>query len=135
MTPVDGHHVEFRKFEERGNSGARIVGGLHGSGIGGVFETPGEEVRQQRNNDKGNEVANRGRLMKVASGITGGINADENAGHDGVAELCGMFQAQVRQFVGEDVVHFRLGHALQEKIGEGDGVSGAREGVGELPFA
>ena len=46
-----------------------------------------------------------------------------------------MLELEVRELVGHDVIDFALGHALEEEVGERDGVAGAREGVSDLAFA
>ena len=62
-------------------------------------------------------------------------HGEEEAAHVSVAKLHGMLEFEVSEFVGDDVVDFTLGHALEEIVGEGNGVAGAREGVGDLTFA
>src|SRR5258708_4098606 len=46
-----------------------------------------------------------------------------------------MFQAKMRKLVAEDVVNLAAAHALQQVVGESDGVAGASECIGHLPLA
>src|SRR6202011_146107 len=46
-----------------------------------------------------------------------------------------MLQAKMRKLVAEDVVNLAAAHALQQIVGEGDGVAGAGECIGHLALA
>src|SRR5258708_18950529 len=46
-----------------------------------------------------------------------------------------MLQAKMRELVAEDVVDLAAAHALQQVVGEGDGVAGASECIGHLGLA
>ena len=46
-----------------------------------------------------------------------------------------MFEFEVRELVGHDVIDFALRHALEKEVREGDGVIGSREGISNLAFS
>src|SRR5579863_3481952 len=62
LAPVDGHHVEFGKLEERGDGGTWITGCGNRTGIRGVLETPRPEVGECGYDDEYPRVTPQGRV-------------------------------------------------------------------------
>ena len=135
VAPVDGHHVEFGKLEEGRDGGARIAGGGDSSSIGSVFETTRPEIRKGGDDGEDQGVAGDDRIVKEGREEIDGEHSEKEAAHGGVAELGGMLELEVREFVSHDVVDFTLRHALEKVVGEGNCVAGAGESIGDLSFA
>jgi len=64
LAPVDRHHVEFGKLEERGNSSARLAGGGDSASVGGIFEAARPEIREDGYDNKNHGITPRRTVLE-----------------------------------------------------------------------
>jgi len=133
LAPVHGHHVQFRKLEERRDGSTWITG--DGAGIGRIFKAAGPEVGENGDDGEHQGVSRSGRVMEKSRGQAQDKHAEEQAAHVRVTKLDRMLEFEMRELVSHDVIDFAPRHALEKEVRERDGVAGACEGVGDLAFS